>query len=412
VAGKLLRCDPASDRWIRSHGFRGSRARVTDDADYTVAGLFWYNTYAMQTGIFARWAVAAGAVLAVPGWLAGQSLPYGDMATRIVGALKIAAGERVLLRLNPDVIPAFEPAVRAALEQAGANVETLGAGPVGDFADRLARTDVYVWLPGASTVTSADDRRALTAWVDAGGTRRELHFHWLEGTLRADGLPAPHTAEYDRLYVGALDIDYGALGRRMDHAIKLLRSGEVRVTDPRGTDIRFRVGERPFNKQDGDGSRERVSHGRMRIDRHIELPAGVMRVAPIETTVSGVMQIAAFPVGDARATGVRLQFERGRVVKATADQGLEIVTELLKAPGASEFREFGLGFNPKLRAPRGEATVPYYGYGDGVVRMSLGNNEELGGNVRGGFVRWIFFTDATVTVNGGTVLRNGRLVLK
>jgi hypothetical protein len=150
----------------------------------------------------------------------------------------------------------------------------------------------------------------------------------------------------------------------------------------------------------------------MRIDRHIELPAGVMRVAPIETTVNGMMHVAALPLGAGRAVDVRLQFDRGRVVKAAAREGLDAVNEMLKMPGASEFREFCLGFNPKLDPPQGESTVPYYGYGAGVVRMSLGDNEELGGNVRGGFVRWIFFTDSTVSVNGETVVRNGRLVLQ
>ena len=348
---------------------------------------------------------------AFPIWLGGQTLPYSDMAARITGALKIVAGERVLLRVNPDVMQELEPAVRAALEAAGAKVETI-TGSVSDLPARLARTDIYVWLPAASTVTTAEERQALTTWVDAGGTRRELHFHWLEGTLQSDGIAAPHTPAYDRLYLDALDIDYDMLGRQMDRAVTLLRSGEVRVTDPRGTDLRFRVGERPFNKQDGDGSRARLARARMRIDRHIELPAGVMRVAPIETSVAGTMHIATLPLGATRATDVRLQFDSGRVVKATASQGVEALDALLKTPGASEFREFCLGFNPRLGPPQGEATVPYFGYGDGVVRMSLGNNEELGGNVRGGFIRWIFFPDATVSVSGETLVRNGRLVVK
>lgn len=366
----------------------------------------------MRSAALARCAAIAAGVAAVPAWLAAQSLPYDAMAARIAQALKIASGERVLLRLNPDVMPALEPAARAALERAGAKVETLGAGPVTDLDARLARTDVYVWLPGASAVTSAADRQALTKWVDVGGSRRELHFHWVEGTLRDDGLPAKHTSAYDRLYLDALTIDYDALDGRMDRAAALLRSGEVRVTTSRGTDIRFRVGERPFNRQNGDGSKERASKGRMRIDRHIELPAGVMRVAPIEASVNGTMAIASFPIGGARATDVRLEFERGRMINATAREGLDALKRLLNAPGASEFREFCLGFNPKLDPPEGDATVPYYGYGDGVVRMSLGDNEELGGNVRGGFVRWIFFTDATVSVNGETLVRNGRLVLQ
>jgi hypothetical protein len=44
-----------------------------------------------------------------------------------------------------------------------------------------------------------------------------------------------------------------------------------------------------------------------------------------------------------------------------------------------------------------------------VVRLSLGDNSELGGNVGGGYVRWNFFTDTTVVVNGETWVENGKL---
>ena len=53
---------------------------------------------------------------------------------------------------------------------------------------------------------------------------------------------------------------------------------------------------------------------------------------------------------------------------------------------------------------------PYYGYGAGVVRLSLGDNSELGGAVGGGYVRWNFFTDTTVTVNGDIWVDDGKLV--
>ena len=54
--------------------------------------------------------------------------------------------------------------------------------------------------------------------------------------------------------------------------------------------------------------------------------------------------------------------------------------------------------------------IPYYGYGAGIVRLSLGDNSELGGTVTGGYVRWNFFTDTTVTVGGEVWVQDGRLV--
>ncbi|MGH2628514.1 MAG: hypothetical protein ACRDHY_17900, partial [Anaerolineales bacterium] len=74
------------------------------------------------------------------------------------------------------------------------------------------------------------------------------------------------------------------------------------------------------------------------------------------------------------------------------------------------FREIAIGFNPALRAPPGGQWLPYYGYGPGVVRLSLGNNTELGGTVTGAGVRWLFFTDATVSVGDAVLVRDGRLV--
>jgi hypothetical protein len=58
--------------------------------------------------------------------------------------------------------------------------------------------------------------------------------------------------------------------------------------------------------------------------------------------------------------------------------------------------------------------IPYYGYGAGVVRLSLGDNTELGGAIAGGsgYVRWNFFTDLTVTVGSTVWVRHGQLQVR
>jgi hypothetical protein len=99
------------------------------------------------------------------------------------------------------------------------------------------------------------------------------------------------------------------------------------------------------------------------------------------------------------------------VVRVRSKSGQEAVESFLKSdPAAARFREFCLGFNPKLVVPAGETALPYYGYGSGVVRMSLGDNTELGGAVRGGVVRWLFFPDATVRSGADVLVEGGRLV--
>jgi hypothetical protein len=373
-------------------------------ASFTSVGIL---THAATVLLLRRRPAGMAALMALQ--LAGPSLPYETMAARIVDALQVTPGERVLLRVDPNNLAALAPLVRKALQARGAVVDVLPYGPVPDFESRLARTDVYVWLPAPATATPADQALMLQRWID-NGEGRELHFHWIDGTRDVDGLPAKHTPAYDRVYVDALDVDYQQLASRMDQAIKRLRSGEVRVTTPSGTDIRFRVGDRPFNKQDGDASRAHARTGRIRIDRHTELPAGILRVAPLEDTVTGVLVLPSARFGNQQATEVRLEFHKGVVTTARARSGNDAVQAFLKSdPAASRFREFCLGFNPRLVVPPGESALPYYGYGSGVVRMSLGDNSELGGSVRGGVVRWLFFPDATVTVGPDVIARDGRL---
>jgi hypothetical protein len=275
--------------------------------------------------------------------------------------------------------------------------------------------DVFVRLPLGSSarVLSKEEDAALIAWVDKGGTRRELHFHWSDGSRGPDGLPVGHPPAFDGLYADALNIDYAALNAAQERAIALLSRGTVRVQTPAGTDLMFRTGKRPFNRQNGDASAARMASARVRVDRHIELPAGAVRVAPVEGGVFGQLVLPEARFGDTVAKKVVIQIDNGRITSLRAEQGLDAVKAALQAGGdaAQQVREFALGFNPKLTMTPGGPVVPYYGYGAGVVRIGLGDNEELGGAVRGGFVRWLFLTDASLHVDYTYLVKDGKLVL-
>jgi len=114
---------------------------------------------------------------------------------------------------------------------------------------------------------------------------------------------------------------------------------------------------------------------------------------------------------------LKLRLSKGRVVEVIASSGKDAVeAELQKAGDAGRaFREFALGLNPLLAVPGRGPWIPYYGYGAGVVRLSLGDNSELGGKVVStgsgpAYVRWNFFTDLTVSVGNTTWVRGGSLL--
>jgi hypothetical protein len=148
------------------------------------------------------------------------------------------------------------------------------------------------------------------------------------------------------------------------------------------------------------------------IDREIELPAGAVRVAPLEDTVDGTIVFPPSQWDGRPVDRLTLRFERGRVTEIAARSGrAAVAAELTSVPEeARAFREFALGFSRLLAVPDRTPWIPYYGYGAGVVRLSLGDNSELGGNIGGDYVRWNFFTDATVTVGEEVWVRDGRLV--
>ncbi|MEP5611439.1 MAG: aminopeptidase, partial [Cyclobacteriaceae bacterium] len=245
------------------------------------------------------------------------------------------------------------------------------------------------------------------------GISRTIHFHWA-GAYSANGDPLEEiTPEIGKFYQQVLlETDYGKLAKDQKRFEDAMRDQTITVTTPAGTDISFSIGDRPVTKQSGDASAATAESARNLIDREMELPSGAIRVAPIETSVNGTIAFPDALWSDTLVTDLVLTFEQGTVVDMTATQGIETVQNIMAEAGdvAKSFREFALGMNPRLAIPETDPWIPYYGYGSGVVRLSLGDNTELGGNVTGGFVRWNFFTDATVTVGEDVWVENGKLL--
>ncbi len=269
--------------------------------------------------------------------------------------------------------------------------------------------DIAIMLPGAQP-----NHRPYAAMQDVlrDGSGRTIHFHWA-GAYGMDGIERTVDTLVDRAYLRVLlETDYAALSAVQSAFETAMRGAEVRVTTPEGTDIRFRIGDRPVTRQDGNASSGRAAMARNLIDREIELPAGAIRVAPIETSVHGTIAFPSSIWAGYRIEGLVMTFAEGQLVDMQANTTLDAVQQELDAagPAGQAFREMAVGFNPLLAIPEADPWIPYYGYGAGIVRLSLGDNSELGGNVTGGYVRWNFFTNATVTVGDTTWVRDRRLV--
>ena len=277
-----------------------------------------------------------------------------------------------------------------------------------DLTDHLMQVDLGIMLPG-SNPTHIEYKCMQNVLKKEKG--RTIHFHW-SGAYNLNGEAIVISDSKDEYYQKVfLETDYSKLGKIQRHFENALRNNWVTVTTPEGTNIKFKIGDRPVTKQDGNASSKREQQMNL-IDREIELPSGAIRVAPIENSVEGKIAFPDSFWGNEKVEDLSLIFSSGKVTEIKSNLGGQAVKKELDAAGEAgySFREFALGFNPLLAIPEEKPWIPYYGYGAGVVRLSLGDNSELGGNVKGGYVRWNFFTNATVKVGDDIWVKGGKFL--
>jgi len=277
-----------------------------------------------------------------------------------------------------------------------------------ELVEYLMEVDLGIMLPGANPTHTEYSAMQEVLKRNKG---RTIHFHWAGAYDLAGNLLNTNNKISNYYQDVLLKTDYAELAKRQKIFENALRENLIKITTPLGTDIKFRIGNRPVTKQDGDASYRQEIYKNL-IDREIELPPGAIRVAPIEETVQGTIAFPNSVWQGEKVEGLVMKFINGKIENLSANNGEEAVLEELKSAGEAGqyFREFALGFNPLLAIPEKDPWIPYYGYGAGVIRLSLGDNTELGGKVKGGYVRWNFFTDATVIVGEDLWVKNGKLV--
>jgi aminopeptidase len=203
----------------------------------------------------------------------------------------------------------------------------------------------------------------------------------------------------DFLY-GACLLDWKAEKERMSHYAKHFDDGkEVRIVAD-GTDLTLSV----------DGRRGEVDAG------GANMPGGEFFFSPIEDSASGTIAFNEFPAVYAgrEVTGIRLRFEDGRVVDASADANEEFLIEILDSDdGSRRLGELGIGCNPRIT--KHMKNTLFDEKIDGTVHLALGNGlPEVGGeNVSQ--VHWDIVkdlrTDGRLELDGKVVQEAGRWLI-
>jgi aminopeptidase len=173
---------------------------------------------------------------------------------------------------------------------------------------------------------------------------------------------------------------------------------EVRVTAP-GTDIKLGIAGRHFIPCVGDHN----------------MPDGEFFTGPVEDSVEGEVTFHLPAVIAGReVSGVRLRFEAGKVVDASAERGEEFLIKLLDTDdGARRLGELGIGTNYAI--DRGTLEVLLDEKIGGTVHMAVGKSYPESGGVNDSAVHTDLVCDlrqgGKLEVDGEVMQEDGKFVV-
>ncbi len=173
---------------------------------------------------------------------------------------------------------------------------------------------------------------------------------------------------------------------------------EVHVTAP-GTDIRLGIAGRKFIPCVGDHN----------------MPDGEFFTGPVEDSVEGEVSFhLPAVIGGREVSGVRLRFEAGKVVDASAERGEEFLVKLLDTDeGARRLGELGIGTNYGI--DRGTLEVLLDEKIGGTVHMAVGRSYPESGGVNESAVHTDLVCDlrqgGRIVVDGEDLSVDGKFVV-
>ncbi len=172
----------------------------------------------------------------------------------------------------------------------------------------------------------------------------------------------------------------------------------LRVVGP-DTDLRISISGRTF----------------MNCDGHYNMPDGEVYTGPVEDGVEG-HAFFSYPAiyGGREVTGVRLWFEKGRVVKATAEKNQDFLLKTLDTDQGSRFvGEFAIGTNEGI--DRATREILFDEKINGSFHMALGAGYPETGSRNESAIHWDMVSDlrqgGQIWVDDQLLYRDGRFTI-
>jgi aminopeptidase len=198
--------------------------------------------------------------------------------------------------------------------------------------------------------------------------------------------------EFEDVLYGACLIDWDQISERMRRLLERFDAAHEVHFVANGTDLTLSLAGRTGDIDDG----------------RVNMPGGEFYFSPVEDSAQGVVEFSEFPAvyQGQEFVGIRLAFEGGRVVEASAAKGGARLLDILdRDEGARRLGELGIGCNPGIT--RYMRNTLFDEKIDGTVHLALGQSYEKQGGTNTSSVHWDIVKDLR---SGGRIELDGELV--
>jgi len=193
--------------------------------------------------------------------------------------------------------------------------------------------------------------------------------------------------------------EWRKMAERHERLVEWMKGKNEIHIEGEGTDLVLEVTDRVFVPADGKSN----------------FPDGEIFTGPHEDKTRGHVSFT-YPAiyGGQSVEGIRLEFEAGKVVDATADKNEEFLVKKLDTdPGALILGELGIGTNYGIDAFTGEILLDEKI--GGTIHLALGASYPETGGVNESAVHWDMVCDlrkgGRITVDGEVLMEDGKLLV-
>jgi len=204
------------------------------------------------------------------------------------------------------------------------------------------------------------------------------------------------TEAFEDFYFRVCTVDYKKMSKAMAPLVRRMnRADRVRIKD-KGTDIAFSIKGIPAIKCDGK----------------MNIPDGEVFTAPVKDSIEGCVTFNAPSVHEGQTfENIRLEFKKGKVVKATCNRTERFNKILDGDKGGRYVGEFALGVNTQVTTPMKDTLFDEKIAGS--FHMALGNAyEDEADNGNRSQIHWDLVDIQTPSYGGGEIRFDDVLIRK